>query len=98
MIRLTDNAENKLFQIISNNVGRKISYGPPPVFYWYRKVIEETKRIEQLSRIRRGNNSQYGGDNPCEDSSSHFCKYINILVITLDIPDMLLPTIKHHIN
>lgn len=53
---ITKRANDKLFQIVSNNVGRKISYGPPPVFYWYRKVIEETKCIEQLSRIRRGNN------------------------------------------
>lgn len=39
MIELTDYADNKLFQTLSNYIHISRPYDKPPIYYWYRRII-----------------------------------------------------------
>ena len=55
MIIITKYARNKLLKILSDNLHISSRYGPPPIFYWYRNVIVESKNIKNCRYLRRGN-------------------------------------------
>ena len=54
MIEITDDAYQLLFETLSSNLHISTEYGSPPIFYWYRTMIEETKRIECSPNKRCG--------------------------------------------
>lgn len=54
MIIITKYAKSKLLNILSSNLHISSGYGSPPIFYWYRNVIEESRNIENCHRLRRG--------------------------------------------
>ena len=75
MIRISDYANEKLYQTLSSRLGHSKSYGPPPAFYWFRNVVNEVKRIDTYSNIPKGKHQ-----NNMTNSLGvvYFdCKYIN---------------------
>lgn len=54
MLIIKKDASQKLIRILSENLRITTSYGSPPIFYWYRNMIEETKKIEGCRYLRRG--------------------------------------------
>lgn len=54
MIRISNYANEILYQTLSSHLGRRKSYGPPPVFYWFRNVISEVNTIDTCSKIGIG--------------------------------------------
>ena len=54
MIEITDYAYKILFTTLSNNLHKFSEYGTPPIFYWYRRMIEETRNIESCQYLSRG--------------------------------------------
>ena len=59
MIEITDYADKKLFQTLDSYAGLKISYGAPPIFYWYRKMIKETRMIENCHYLYPESNDRF---------------------------------------
>lgn len=75
MIEVSDYANELLYQTLSSHLGRRKSYGPPPIFYWFRKVISEINAIDTKSNIPKGKH-QYNMANSL--GVVYFdCKYIN---------------------
>lgn len=48
-------AYNVLLKVLSSNLHISSEYGSPPIFYWYRKMLEESHNIENCNYLRRGN-------------------------------------------
>ena len=53
MIIITKYAYNVLLDILTDNLHVSSEYGPPPIFYWYRNVIAESKNIENCRYLRK---------------------------------------------
>lgn len=89
MIRISDYANEKLYQTLSSRLGRRKSYGPPPAFYWFRNVVSEVNAIDTYSKIGVGEH-QYNMANSL--GVVYFsCEYINnqrvIFVTDIDFND-----------
>ena len=54
MFEITKYASSKLLKILSDNLHVSSGYGVPPIFYWYRNVIEKSREIENCQNLRRG--------------------------------------------
>ena len=54
MIEISENAYQILLNTLSDNLHVSSDYGSPPIFYWYRRIIEETNKIEGQRFLRRG--------------------------------------------
>lgn len=54
MIFITKNANNTLIEILTDNLHISHDYGSPPIFYWYRNIIAESKNIENCNYLRKG--------------------------------------------
>lgn len=55
MVEITEYAYQVLYETLSDNLHKSSVYGAPPIFYWYRKMIEESHNIENCNYLRRGN-------------------------------------------
>ena len=54
MLIIKKGAYKILLRTLSNNLHKSSEYGSPPIFYWYRNMIEETRKIESCRYIRCG--------------------------------------------
>ena len=54
MIELTDYANNKLFQTLSNYIHISRPYDKPPIYYWYRRIINALISFEGDAEINGG--------------------------------------------
>ena len=83
MIEVSDYANEKLYQTLSSRLGRRKSYGSPPVFYWFRNVISEINSIDTYPKIGIGEH-QYNMANSL--GVVYFsCEYANnqrIIIVT----------------
>ena len=54
MIEITEYACQILYNTLNDNLHKSNEYGSPPIFYWYRNMIEETRMIESYRYLMRG--------------------------------------------
>lgn len=54
MFEITKYARTKLLNILSAKMHISSEYGAPPIFYWYRNVIIESRNIESCRYLQKG--------------------------------------------
>ena len=58
MIITSRYASNKLLGVVKHNLRTHRGYGSPPIFYWYRNVIEAIKLIDNGNVVKEGEYKQ----------------------------------------
>lgn len=83
MIVWTKNANETIYNTFCEYLGRRNSYGPPPIFYWFRNIIAEVQNIDTYTDIATGSHKYNMSDSL--GVVYYTCKYVKtqrVIIIT----------------